>query len=106
MTHYNWDIIKPFFKSFKKAKFENCECVIFVDNMSLYIINKIKSFGIFVYEVPDKLKNKTIINTRWKLYYDFLNDNAEKYKLVLAVDIRYSFFSKKYLTFMIVINLF
>ena len=40
VTHYNWDIIEPFFKSFKKAKFENCDCVIFIDAMNVYTINK------------------------------------------------------------------
>ena len=94
VRNYNWDIIEPFFKSFKQARFENCECVIFVEEMTTFTINKIKSYGVIVYEIPDKYRNVTIINCRWKIYDDFLNDHGDKYKLVFTADLRDSFFQR------------
>ena len=54
ITNYNWEILYPFFKSYELAGFENCECVMFVGNMASNTIDKIKSFGVIVYNMPDK----------------------------------------------------
>ena len=94
VINYNWKKVAPFVKSYAMSGFENCECILFVSNMSKHTINKIKAFGIIVYNIPEKYKNKIIINLRWKLYEDFLISNFNKYNLVMAVDVRDIFFQK------------
>ena len=94
ITNYTWDIIAPFFNSFKAAGFENCDCVMFVGNMSKRTINKMQSLGIDVRAIPDELLPGSIINIRWKIYYDFLKDNQDKYNMVLTADVRDVFFQR------------
>ena len=89
---YEWQIIEPFFLSFIKAGFENCECVMFIKKISESTLNKIKSLDIIVHEIPDKYTNISIINLRWKIYEDFLKDNIDKYNLVFTADLRDCFF--------------
>ncbi len=94
LKNYNWKIINPFFESFKRVKFQNCECVIFYDKITKHTIKKIKSYGVIVYKIPIKFRKVSIINCRWKLYKDFLSENKDRYKLVFAVDLRDSFFQR------------
>ena len=94
LKNYDWKIISPFFESFKRVKFQNCECVIFYDKITKYTIKKIKSYGVIVYKIPIKFRKVSIINCRWKLYKDFLSENKDRYKLVFAVDLRDSFFQR------------
>ena len=94
VKNYHWKIIEPFFKSFKKAGFNNCDCIMFVDKMTNFTIKKIKSYGVIVYKIPFKYKKKKLINCRWKIYEDFLNYNADKYKLVFTADLRDVFFQQ------------
>ena len=56
ITNYLWEDVAPFFKSFERAGFENCDCVMFVANMSNKTIEKIKSCGVIVQKIPDKFK--------------------------------------------------
>ena len=35
LSNYNWEVVEPFFVSFKSAKFDNCDCIIFVNNIRL-----------------------------------------------------------------------
>ena len=72
IENYDWDTIKPFFKSFQNAGFENCDCVMFVERLSISTINNLTSCGVIVYQIPENLQNVKIINTRWKIYEDFL----------------------------------
>ena len=99
IVNYNWEILSPFFNSFKEAKFKNCECVMFVGNMEEITINKIKSLGVIVYEIPKKFKNKNIINFRWKIYEKYLNENMDKYNLIFTTDLRDSIFQKDVFNF-------
>ena len=92
IENYDWDTIKPFFKSFQNAGFENCDCVMFVERLSISTINNLTSCGIIVYQIPENLQNFGIVTTRWKIYEDFLNENQDKYNLVLATDVRDSYF--------------
>jgi len=92
VTNYKWRNIAPFIKSYVMSNIENCDCILFVHNMSQYTIWKIKSFGIIVYNIPEIYRNKSIINLRWKLYTDYLIPNSDKYNLVLSVDVRDVFF--------------
>ena len=94
IVNYNWEDVAPFFKSFEHARFENCDCVIFVGKMSQITINKIKSCGVKVLSIPNQFitLNVVINNYRWKIYEDFLNENQNKYNLIFTADVRDSFF--------------
>jgi hypothetical protein len=78
IVNYDWKTIELFFKSYKQSGFTNCDLVAYIDNMNNYAINKIKG-------IP-------LINYRWKIYYDHINDNKNKYELILTTDVRDSFF--------------
>ena len=94
LVNYKWKIIAPFFISYAKSGFHNCDCIIFVYNISKSTITKIKSFGVIVYDIPKKFKYKKITYYRWKIYNDFLISNKNKYNLVFSTDIRDVFFQK------------
>lgn len=96
MINYDWNKVKLFFNSFKSSGFTNCDFVVFFNNTNEYTIKMIKSLGIVTYSIQEKY-NQTfneipLINYRWKIYYDYLNDNKEKYNLVLTADVRDSIF--------------
>ena len=94
---YSWDKILPFVKSFIRINFRNCDIIFFVNQVSPKVINNLKSYGIHVYLIRDKLYNSTeIYQYRWKLYRDFLNDHKSKYNIVLSVDIRDTIFQKEF----------
>ena len=93
IKNYKWEVIAPFFTSFKKVGFNNCDCVIFVENITQETINKIKNFDVRVIKIKGIIE-ANIINYRYKLYEDFLKNNPDKYNLVLAIDIRDSIFQK------------
>lgn len=85
---YSLNKILPFFKSFIKANFHNCDVVMFVRDVPIIIPNYLKSIGVNVYEISNNYKNINVINLRWKLYLNFLIQNRHKYKLVMHCDIR------------------
>lgn len=95
-TNYDWKTIAPFIASYAKSSFENCDLIIFVYNISQSTITKIRSFGVIVYDVPEKYRYKQVINFRWKIYEDFLTSNINKYNLVLSTDLRDVFFQKDF----------
>ena len=88
VINYGWEKMALFFKSFQKAQFENCDLVIFVRNISPFSISKLKSYGAFIYKIPDIYNNMKITHYRWKLYADFLNQYPHKYNLVFTADIK------------------
>jgi len=93
IKNYGWNIIYPFFISFKKAGFNNCECVMFIGQIEQETINKISSFGVKVIQIERHIDAR-INSFRYKLYEDFLRNNPDKYNLVLTIDVRDSFFQK------------
>ena len=93
IINYKWKKIAPFFISFKKASFNNCDCVMFVKNLTQNTIHKLESFNVKIIKIQRPIKAR-IINYRHKLYRDFLRNNIDKYKLVLSIDVRDSFFQK------------
>ena len=93
IVNYDWKKISPFFISFKKAHFNNCDCIIFIKNLKQETINKIKFFNVKIIKMQSSIKSR-IINYRWKLYEDYLRNNTDKYKFVLCIDVRDSFFQK------------
>ena len=71
----------------------NCDCVIFIKNLKQETINKIEFFNVKTIKMQSSIKSR-IINYRWKLYEDYLRNNTGKYKFVLCIDVRDSFFQK------------
>jgi len=91
---YTLNIVLPFFKSFIKSDFHNCDIVIFVRNVNKILINYLKKIGVLVFEISDKHKNISIINLRWEMYANYLEINKNKYNLVFHCDIRDTYFQK------------
>ena len=82
---YNFYELEPFLQSFKK----NCtsaDCVLFVDELSDFTADRIKNFAenIFVEKIPDNLKEKLIIDSRWTMYKNFLEKNPSYEKIFLT----------------------
>ena len=94
IQRYSLYQIFPFFKSLLSINCKNCDIIMFVRNISKDVIKYLQNIGVFVFEIPDKFKNISVINLRWKLYIDFLKENKKKYKLVLHSDIRDTIFQK------------
>ena len=94
IQNYSFAQILPFFKSFIKTNFHNCDIVIFIRSVSMVIPNYLKSIGVIVYEIQKKFKSISVINLRWKLYINFLKRNRHKYKLVMHCDVRDTLFQK------------
>ena len=94
IENYSLNIILPFFKSFLKSNFENCDIVMFIRNVPQKTIKYLRSIGVLIIQIPEKYRKSTTINIRWKMYADFLKDKKNKYKLVLHTDVRDTFFQK------------
>lgn len=94
ISRYSWETVLPFFKSFIKANFFNCDVVIFVRHVSESLIKNLEMLGVFVERIPQKYNNISTINIRWKLYADFLKEKREKYNLVFSADIRDTIFQE------------
>ena len=89
IAKYNWETILPFIKSLIKSKFDNCDIVMFVSEVTFDVIENLQSFGIIVYKIKEKLKDSSqIFMERWNIYKNYLLINKEKYNLVLSVDTR------------------
>ena len=88
LINYGWIYVQPFFKSFEAVGFENCDCVIFVSRLSENTINKIESCGVITKNIPSEYLKMNINKMRWKLYLDYLNENLNKYNIILHVDTR------------------
>ena len=91
---YKWKVVAPFFESYNKSNFTNCDCVMFVDRVSKNTLNKLKSLGVIVLPIPNKYNRYRIISYRWKLYEEYINNNIDKYNLIFTTDIRDTFFQQ------------
>ena len=96
LTNYYWEDIASFIISYTESGFKNCDCIIFVYNVPQSTVTKIKSFGVIVYDIPEEYRYRKIINSRWKIYEDFLISNRNKYNLVFTTDLRDVFFQKDF----------
>ena len=96
IVNYDWKVVEPFFKSFEAVGFKNCDFVIFISRLSENTTNKIESYGVIIKYIPKEYENLIPNKIRYKLYIDFLNENKDKYNLVLHVDIRDSIFQKDF----------
>ena len=90
---YSWATVRNYFISLVKAGFKNVDVVMFVSKVSQDTIEKIKSYGVIIYPMPDNpylSKNCQ----RWEIYANFLKENKDKYKIVLHTDVRDTIFQK------------
>lgn len=94
IENYSINSILPFFRSFIRADFKNCDIVMFVRKVSENLINYLKSIGVIVYNINKKYKNIHVINLRWVMYIDFLQEHKDKYNLVFSCDVRDTIFQK------------
>lgn len=75
----------------------NSDIIMFISGLTKSVINNLKSFGIIVYNIPNRFKDvQHIYNDRWRIYQDFLNNNKNKYNLVLSVDIKDTIFQNEF----------
>jgi hypothetical protein len=58
LTKYSWPKIATFIESYTKSGFTNCDLIIFVYDISQSTITKMKSFGVIVYNIPEKYRYK------------------------------------------------
>ena len=94
IERYSWITVKPFFISYIKANFKNCDCVIFYRNINDDTLNRIRLLGIITFEIPKQYNRMQINNVRYKIYEDYLSDKLDKYNMILHVDVRSTYFQK------------
>ena len=100
IVNYSWEKILPFIKSLNTANFINSDIIMFISGLTKSVINNLNSFGIIIYNIPNKFKDvQNIYSDRWKIYEDFLNNNKDKYNLVLSVDIKDTIFQNNFFSF-------
>lgn len=96
IVNYNWEKVEAFFKSYKQAAFLNCECVMFVSNLTDDTLANLRKYGVQVINIPaDILTRENHINdVRYHLFADFLGTHLDSYNMVLSVDVRDIIFQK------------
>ena len=93
--NYSWSRVRNYFISLAKVGFKNCDIVMFVKGLSRDTLEKIKSFGVIIYPIPDNpFFYKNSLCYRWEVYANFLKENKDKYNIVFTCDIRDSIFQK------------
>ena len=91
--NYSWETIRNYFISLLKAEIKNTDIVIFVKNIPEETLNRIKSFGVITYPIPDDSPYPP--NTqRHILYRKFLIENKDKYNMALHSDVTDTIFQK------------
>ena len=69
-----WHKVKNYFISLNKVGFKNVDIVMFIKDVPQETIEKIKSYGVIIYPMPDNpylSKNCQ----RWELYANYLKEN-------------------------------
>ena len=93
--NYSWSKVSNYFISLAKVGFKNCDIVMFVKGMSEDTLEKIKSFGVIIYPIPDNpFFDINPLCYRWEVYANFLKENKDKYNMVFTCDVRDSIFQK------------
>ena len=85
--HYDWDTLEPFVLSCKK----NCpsaELLLFVDNISDFTREQLVQCGVLIKDFPEKYKGMLVVNSRFKMYSDFLDEYGDNYEQVFLTDTR------------------
>ena len=91
--NYSWETMRNYFISLLKADIKNTDIVMFVKQIPEETLEKIKSFGVITYPIPDNSPYPP--NTqRYVLYGKFLSENKDKYNMALHADVRDTIFQK------------
>ena len=85
-TGYGWHDLEPFIISCKKHC-PDADLVLFVDDISDFTLQRLNEENLKIFPVPAELKNKLIVDARWEMYKDFL-DNHKEYENIFVTDIR------------------
>lgn len=86
-TNYGWDVLEPFVTSCKR----NCsdaELVLFVDNISDFTRAQLISHGVTLVDIPAEYKEILAVNSRFKMYADFLEIHGDDFAQVFLSDTR------------------
>lgn len=86
-TGYDWYALEPFVTSCKKFC-PDADLVLFVDDISDFTRNKLIREGVTLEPVPAEFADILIVNSRFKMYLDFLETHGEDYAQVLITDTR------------------
>ena len=86
-TGYDWYTLEPFVTSFKRCC-KNADLVLFVDNISEFTRAKLQKESVKLEPVPDEFKSALIIDARWTMYRNFLDERGKDYRQVFLTDTR------------------
>lgn len=87
---YSWYVLEPFVRSFLKNCSENTDLVLFVEGVSDFTLNQLKSFGerIKIEPFPEYAKTGRPNNLRWKIFRDYCRIHGAEYSQILTSDTR------------------
>ena len=92
--NYDYKIYERFIGSLFDSIEQNIKLVIFIGkNDETHLIKLKEIYKNIIYFIVDN-KNEHIVNYRFKLYYDYLDNNKENYEYVFLCDSRDVFFQK------------
>ena len=86
-TGYDWYTLEPFVNSFKRYC-KNADLVLFVDNISEFTDAKLQKENVKLDPVPAEFKSAPIIDVRWIMYKNFLDEHGKDYRQVFLTDTR------------------
>ena len=84
---YGWEVLEPFVLSCKM----NCpsaELVLIVDDISDFTRDRLTRHGVTLIDIPADYKDILVVNSRFKLYADFLEQFGANYSQVFLADTR------------------
>ena len=84
---YGWYDLEPFVRSFQRYC-ENTDIVLFVDNVSDFTCDVLKREGVELLPFPDEIKDVLVVNARWTMYKNFLDERGGDYQQVFLTDTR------------------
>ena len=90
---YDWDTLEPFVFSCKK----NCpsaEILLFVDDISDFTRDQLIREGCRLENISVEYTDCLIVNSRFKMYYDFLEEHGDDYEQIFLTDTRDIIFQK------------
>jgi hypothetical protein len=88
--NYSYGELRPLIKTLRATGFKG-EVVLFYQNLTKKTLRRLKRDGIKLIEINPKdsaVKGSTVVNYRFRLYHNYLNENKGKYNLVFLLDSR------------------
>ena len=87
---YGWWEVEPFVTSWK-LNASDAELVLFVDDTSDWTRQVISSSGggaVHLVAIPEQFRDRQVVNIRWSIYKNFLEQHIGEYEQVLLTDVR------------------